>query len=179
MKENPDKLTALQHLQDVSLLSKEDDPQEQKVGRLEAYDISHFQGKESYGAMAVFEDGQANPQEYRLFKIKTAPAGDDERALAEVLTRRFKHQDWLRPDIIIIDGGRPQISFLSRIIEAQDISIPLVGISKFGGDELVFPSKMPAASRSLISRQRATLLKLRDEAHRFANRGRKTRLRIR
>jgi excinuclease ABC subunit C len=174
MKENPDKIKALKHIQDVSLLTREGDLKEQKVSRLEGYDISHHAGKESYGSMVVFENGEPNTSQYRLFKIKDAPGGDDERALLEVLVRRFKHTEWKLPDLIMIDGGSPQISFLSRELATLNISVHLVGISKFGGDKLVFAAKTKREQRLLAENIKPTLLKLREEAHRFANRGRKT-----
>lgn len=173
LKENPDKAKALKHLQDVSLLSKEDDLKEKKVSRIEGYDISHFNGKESYASMVVFSGGEADKNEYRLFKIKDAPAGDDERALLEVLKRRFKHSEWKTPDIIMIDGGTPQISFLNKELAKDNINLPLVGISKFGGDRLVFNSKTSTAFKELTKNIKGTLLKVREEAHRFANYGRK------
>ncbi len=174
MKENPDQLKALKHLQDVALLSREDDLSEARLNRIEGYDISHMQGKESYGSMVVFENGQAAKTEYRLFKIKEAPAGDDERALSEVLLRRFKHAEWTVPDLIMIDGGSPQISFIAKIFEANGLNIPLVGISKFGGDKLVFRAGTKKPWRDLAENIKPTLLKVREEAHRFANRGRRT-----
>lgn len=173
MKENPDKIKALRHIQDVSLLTREDNLREVKINRLEGYDISHHAGKESYGAMAVFKNGEANKNEYRLFKIKEAPGGDDERALAEVLLRRFKHSEWPKPDIIMIDGGSPQISFLSKVFKKNNITVPIVGISKFAGDKLVFPAGTKKELKELAENIKATLLKLREEAHRFANYGRR------
>jgi excinuclease ABC subunit C len=124
--------------------------------------------------MVVFENGEPNTSQYRLFKIKDAPGGDDERALLEVLVRRFKHTEWKLPDLIMIDGGSPQISFLSRELATLNISVHLVGISKFGGDKLVFAAKTKREQRLLAENIKPTLLKLREEAHRFANRGRKT-----
>ncbi len=172
-KENPDKIRALKHMQDVALLVREDDLGEHKIDRLEGYDISHHAGKETYGSMVVFENGEAAKDEYRLFKIKEAPAGDDERALSEMLLRRFKHGEWRAPDLIMIDGGTPQISFLSRVFRANNLNIPLVGISKLGGDKLVFTAEAKKPLRGLAENIKPTLLKLREEAHRFANRGRK------
>ena len=171
-KENPAQLKALKQIQDVALLQKEGNLGETKVNRLEGYDISHFQGKESYGAMVVFENGEPVKDEYRLFKIKEAPAGDDERALAEVLRRRFKHAEWPRPDLIMIDGGSPQISFLAKFFDEHNISVPIVGISKFSGDKLVYRQKTDKAWKELAENIKPTLLKLRNEAHRFANFGR-------
>lgn len=178
IKTNPDKIKALQHLQDVSLLTREENLTEAKINRLEGYDISHLQGKESYGSMVVFENGEANKKEYRLFKIKEAPPGDDERALVEVLLRRFKHLEWPQPDLIMIDGGSPQISFINRAFIKENINIPLVGISKFGGDKLVFTPKTKKPIKDLADNIKPTLLKIREEAHRFANRGRKSGLKI-
>jgi len=171
-KENPEKAKALEHLQEVSLLQQEDNLNRKRLSRLEGYDISHHSGKESYGAMSVIENGEKNTSAYRLFKIKDAPAGDDERALLEVLLRRFNHPEWPLPDLIMIDGGRAQISFLSQALNKQNIEIPLVGISKYGGDKLVFSIKAKKEHRLLAENIKSDLLKLREEAHRFANRGR-------
>ena len=172
IKDNPEKIKALEHLQDVSLLNKEENLEERRLNRLETYDISHHSGKESYGSMVVFENGKANPSEYRLFKIKEAPAGDDERALQEVLARRLKHVEWPKPDLIVIDGGSPQISFLNRFFQKENIKIQLIGISKLAGDKLVFPLGTKKEIKDLAENIKPTLLKSREEAHRFANRGR-------
>lgn len=172
-KENPDQIKALQHLQDVSLLSREDNLGEKRLNRIEGYDISHLSGKESYGSMVVFENGEASRNEYRLFKIKEAPAGDDERALTEVLLRRLAHKEWTYPDLIMIDGGSPQISFISKALVKNNVAIPIVGISKLGGDKLVYSKGVKSNSKDLAENMKPTLLKLREEAHRFANYGRK------
>ncbi|MDA3802502.1 MAG: GIY-YIG nuclease family protein [Patescibacteria group bacterium] len=171
IKDNPEKAKALKHLQDVSLLSKEDDLAMTKLNRIECYDISHHAGKEAYGSMVVFENGEANNSEYRLFKIKEAPEGDDERALEEVLTRRFKHVEWTFPDLIVIDGGLPQISFLNKKFLGSKYP-PIIGISKLGGDRLVYPHGFSKDLKDLASNLKPTLLKAREEAHRFANYGR-------
>jgi len=171
--DNPAQLKALKQIQDVALLRKEDDLGLVKLSRLEGYDISHLAGRESYGAMVVAVNGEPARDQYRLFKIKDAPAGDDERALAEMLLRRFRHSEWPRPDMIMIDGGTPQISFLSRVLAENNISLPLVGISKFSGDKLIFQAGAKKDWQELANNLKSTLLKLREEAHRFANRGRK------
>lgn len=177
-KDAPAQLKAWQQIQDVALLKKEEDLGVSKAHRLEGYDISHLSGQETYGSMVVFINGEPAPDEYRLFKIKDAPSGDDERALAEVLIRRFRHQEWPRPDMIMIDGGTPQISFLSRVLAENNISISMVGISKFSGDKLVFPAKTKASWKELVTNMKPTLLRLREEAHRFANFGRRRGSRI-
>src|SRR3989344_3825542 len=87
-KENPKQAESLKHIRDASLLVREDGGEGEKINRLEAYDISHFAGKETYGAMVVFSDGEENKNEYRLFKIKSALPNDDLGALNELMERR-------------------------------------------------------------------------------------------
>lgn len=172
-KNNPDQAKALAHLQEVSLLSKDDDLAEKKINRIEGYDISHFQGKESYGSMVVFSNGEADKDQYRLFKIKEAKPGDDEAALKEMFLRRFSHTEWSEPDIIMIDGGSPQISYMSKVFSENNIKTPIIGISKFSGDILVFPKGTSQSFKDMAKTIKPTLLKAREEAHRFANYGRK------
>ncbi|OIO06787.1 hypothetical protein COX68_03880 [Candidatus Falkowbacteria bacterium CG_4_10_14_0_2_um_filter_41_15] len=167
MKENPDKIKALQHIQDVSLLPRDDDLSLPKINRIEGYDVSHLNGRETYGSMVVFSGGEADKKEYRLFKIKSAPPGDDERALSEMLLRRLAHHDWMLPDLIMIDGGKPQIDFVNRILIHHNIHLPLVGISKLGGDKLVFAKGVKPNFKELAANIKETLLKTREEAHRF------------
>ena len=169
-KENPDQTRALKHIQDVSLITYDKllTTDYKQIYRVEGYDVSHLTGKETYGSMVVFINGEANKNQYRLFKIKNAPANDDLRALEEMILRRFKHDEWQKPNLILIDGGRPQISFISKALRNKNISIPLVGISKFGGDELVFPLGAKKSTRELIENLKGVLLKVREEAHRFA-----------
>jgi len=166
-KENPEKARVLQHIQDVALISQEDAGQP-NFNRIEGYDISHLAGKEPVGSMVVFTNGAADKAEYRLFKIREAAPNDDLRALEEVLVRRFRHQEWHLPDLVLIDGGKPQIDFVNRVFKDAQIKIPLVGISKLAGDKLVFPAKTKKSLRELIGAIKPILLKTREEAHRFA-----------
>lgn len=168
-KTNPEQAQALKHLQDVTLITRDEIKNESRVSRLEGYDISHFSGKETYGAMTVFHDNEPAKEEYRLFKIKIAPQNDDLRALEEMLSRRLKHTEWPAPDLIMIDGGRPQLNFLRQLFSEKNVNIPLVGISKFGGDILVFPLGTGKNFKALAESLKPTLLRLRDEAHRFGN----------
>ena len=172
-KDHPEKIAALEHLQEAQLITRDELGEQLAVNRIEAYDISHLSGKETYGAMAVFTGGQPDKDEYRLFKIKTAQAADDLAALSEVVNRRFHHPEWPRPDVILIDGGRPQIFQIAKELKALNIVLPLAGISKLAGDELVYPAGTAKVIKDLISNIKPTLQRARDEAHRFANRGRK------
>ena len=168
--ENPFQLQSLKHIQDVALLSKEDIywPFIEKISRIEGYDVSHLTGRETFGAMVSFLKGVPNKNYYRLFKIKEAPPNDDLRALEETITRRFNHSEWPWPDLILIDGGKPQISYVSRVFKKLNVNILFVGISKFGGDRLVFPAKVKKTAKNVIETMKPTLLKVREEAHRFA-----------
>lgn len=167
-KENPEKADALKHLRDVALISREDYYLYPKFNRLEGYDISHFAGKETYGSMVVFEDGKPLTTAYRLFKIKEAPANDDLRALSEVILRRLKHLEWHLPDLMVIDGGKPQIDYLTKVFKKYNIKIPLVGISKYQNDKLVFVKNTKPSFKDLAQNIKPILLKVREEAHRFA-----------
>lgn len=167
-KAHPEKARALAHLQEVALLEKEEEVSLPRLGRLEGYDISHLAGKEPYGSMVVFEEGRPAKDQYRLFKIKGGVGGDDERSLAEMLERRFAHPEWAAPDLIMIDGGRPQIDFVGRLFGRLDISVPFLGISKYGGDRLVYPVGASRSFKALAENLKPVLLRLRDEAHRFA-----------
>jgi len=164
--ENKEQAKALKHLQDVSLITNEDSVLG-GVNRIEGYDISHFMGKESYGAMVVFSAGIPDKDEYRLFKIKEAPASDDLRSLQEVLSRRLKHSEWSLPDLMMIDGGKPQIDFVYKYFKENNINIPIVGISKYSGDKLIYPKGASGQFKDLSASIKNTLLKVRDEAHRF------------
>lgn len=167
-KENPTQAEALKHLADVALISQEDYYLTPQFNRIEGYDISHLAGKETYGSLVVFQNGKPKKQDYRLFKVKNAPPHDDFKALEEVILRRLRHFEWHYPDLIFVDGGRPQIDYLTKVFSQHNIKIPLVGISKYGGDKLVFPKKTKKSFQELAETIKPILLKVREEAHRFA-----------
>jgi len=177
-KSNPAAAVGLKHISDAALVSRDELGSTRNISRIEAYDISHFAGQEAVGAMAVLTNGQIDKREYRLFNIH-APAGDDLRALEEMITRRLNHPEWPLPDIFLIDGGRPQINFLKKIFKERHLAKPLVGLSKLGGDVLVFPSGVSADVKDLALSMKPLLLLARDEAHRFGNSARKRKLRNR
>jgi excinuclease ABC subunit C len=139
--------------------------------RIEGYDSSHFHGDKAVVSMVVFEDGKANKAEYRKFRIQKPPeGGDDFYNLNQALTRRFNHNDWPIPDLILIDGGKGQ---LSKALEAQKNgkieyrSIPIISLAK-RLEEIYIPGQdrpklLPRSSRAL-----QLLQQIRDESHRFA-----------
>ncbi len=169
-KENPDKLAALKHIQDVTLITRDEITSTQAINRIEGYDISHWSGRETYGAMSVFRDGRPDKSQYRLFSIREALPGDDLAALAETLLRRFRHLEWPLPDLILIDGGKPQVDYAFKILRKSNIATPIIGLSKFGGDKLVFPPQTKKSIKDLAANSKNILLQVRDEAHRFGNR---------
>lgn len=170
-KENPDKIFALKHIEDAALIKEE--PLKKDFLRIEGYDISHFSGGETVGAMVSFKNGEPEKEFYRLFKIKFSKEKDDLSALEEILKRRFKHQEWPFPDLVIIDGGLPQVQRVQKVFEQMEIKIPFVGISKYQNDKLIFPKKTKASLKKMLESSKDLLLKVRDEAHRFANSYRK------
>ncbi len=136
--------------------------------RIEAYDISNIQGQNATGSMAVFENGRTNKNEYRKFKIKTLMQADDTGMLKEVLTRRFNHPEWAYPDLIIIDGGKGQLSAANSVISKFNIStIALTKNLNHKGGKITLTGKsinldvLPENIKNLI-------LAVDAEAHRFA-----------
>lgn len=138
--------------------------------RMECFDISHTQGSETVASMVVFEDGVPKKDSYRRFKIQSAEGKpDDFKSMREVVGRRYgelKAEEL--PDLIIVDGGKGQLSSALEIIRgAGHGSVPVVGLAK--QFEYIFiegesePVILPRHSQSLYLVQR-----IRDEAHRFA-----------
>ena len=168
LKENPSQAKALENIQEVSLLQQEDNLKTKKLYRIEGYDVSHLNCKETIASMVVLSNGEIDKSEYRLFNISKVNSGDDLRSLEEALTRRLKHKEWGRPELIMLDGGRPQLDFVYKLFYRNNINIPLVGISKYAGDELVFTKDIKKAQKELITNLKPDLLKLREEAHRFS-----------
>ncbi len=175
-KENPEAAIHLKHIQDVTLISRDDLDVSGHFNRIEGYDISHFAGKEVYGSMVVFTSGpngtsEPDNSQYRLFKIKTV-TNNDLDALKEMLERRLKHTEWPKPDLILIDGGKPQIDYLAKTMEQYQVKFAWLGLSKLNGDHLVYPAGTKNVFKDLAESIKRILQQVRDEAHRFANRGR-------
>ena len=96
--------------------------------RIEAYDISNIQGVDSIGTMVVFTNGKKDRKEYRRFKIKTIVGPDDYGSMAEILSRRIKHGNL--PNLILLDGGKGQVSAVQNVLDENNIQIPLWGMFK-------------------------------------------------
>ncbi|HQO71028.1 MAG TPA: GIY-YIG nuclease family protein, partial [Candidatus Paceibacterota bacterium] len=123
------KIFALEHINDISLMKKENLSYE-GVFRIEAYDIAHMAGLNMVGVMVVLENGQPNKKEYRKFIIRTRNKADDIGTLKEVLERRLKHAEWQLPSLIVLDGGLAQKNIGEKVLRENKIKIPVVSVVK-------------------------------------------------
>lgn len=142
-----------------------------KLKRIECYDIAHLQGASATASMVTFIDGEAEKKFYRHFRIYQKNSQDDYSSMREVAGRRIKHlSDWGRPDLIIVDGGKGQLSVFLN--EFKDEKIPIIGLAK-KFETLVIPVNYLGAKTFKEHRlEKGSSLnlvqRLRDEAHRFA-----------
>jgi excinuclease ABC subunit C len=140
--------------------------------RIECYDNSHIQGSELVSSMVVFVDGKPKKSDYRKFKIQSVEGNDDFAAMREVIQRRFskvEDEKWQLPDLIIIDGGKGQLSSAVDTLKSLGFSdkVPVIGLAK-RLDEIFFPGKKESLLLPKTSSSLRLIQQLRDEAHRFA-----------
>lgn len=154
----------------------------QRPNRIECYDISHFQGSETVASQVVFEEGVPAREHYRRYKIKTVTGIDDFASMYEVLKRRFTHDEYEEPQLIVVDGGKGQLSMAVKILqEIGKTHIPVVGLAKartqadFKSEEVTSTEErfyLPGRANPVVFKQNSEayqiLTGLRDEAHRFA-----------
>ena len=143
------------------------------IHRMEAFDISNISGAQPVGSMVVFTDGRPRKNDYRKFRIKTVTGPDDYSSMREVLTRRLTHESDssfdIKPDLIMMDGGKGQVNIALEVLNDLNISIPVCGMVKddnhrtralwYNGKEVEINTGSEAFK--LITR-------IQDEAHRFA-----------
>lgn len=139
-----------------------------KISRIEAYDVSNIQGQEATGSMVTFLGGKPDKNFYRKFKI--TEKSNDLAMIKEVLTRRFKHPEWGFPDLILIDGGQPQLSVAvnSKFQIPNSKHIKVMAIAKKKNELFIEGRKKPVLLKKLSREIFNLILQLRDEAHRFA-----------
>lgn len=153
-----------------------------KPFRIECFDISHFQGAETVASQVVFEDGIPAKEHYRRYKIKTVQGIDDFASMYEVLKRRFSHSEYEEPQLIVVDGGKGQLSQAVRILqELNKMHLPVVGLAKARTDSDFKAQQVESTEERFYLPGRANpvvfktnteafqiLTGIRDEAHRFA-----------
>ena len=137
--------------------------------RIECFDISHIQGAETVASMVVLTDGEPDKSEYRRFKLKTVEGSpDDFASMQEVTLRRYREAKEPLPDLIVIDGGKGQLSSALEVIRGVGLAeIPVIGLAKefehIFRENISEPLVLPRHSEALRLMQQ-----IRDEAHRFA-----------
>ena len=153
----------------------------ESLHRIECYDASNSAMYDSVVSLVVLTDGLLDNGQYRRFKIKNPRAVSDFDRLDEAITRRLKNKSWPNPDLIVIDGGVPQLRRLQRIFDRESYPPNYLGLAKHP-DRLVIPdlrgSSLKASKWITIKLSSdhlglQLLEQLRDEAHRFANAYRK------
>lgn len=146
------------------------------IKRMECFDISHTQGTETVASCVVFDENGPCKREYRRFNIKSVTPGDDYAAMEQVLTRRFKALSDKRnfPDVVIIDGGKGQMTVARRVLAELNITeVLLLGIAKgplrkAGWERLIIGDATEEITLPAESPALHILQYIRDEAHRFA-----------
>lgn len=147
--------------------------------RIECYDISNTQGTNPVGSMVVFENGLPKKSDYRKFKIQSKTTPDDFEMMKEMLARRMSRssknqvasikENWPLPDLIVIDGGKGQLSAALAVLQATSYklqAIPIVGLAK-RIEEIFLPEKSKPIILNHDQPGLQLLQRLRDEAHRF------------
>jgi excinuclease ABC subunit C len=156
---------ALKHIQDIALINDSDISNiERPISntRIEGYDISDISGTSAVGSMVVFINGKPDKSEYRKFRIKSYDKPNDVGMLREILRRRFKN-DWPLPNLILVDGGIGQVRAAKNVLLEYNLKIPIIGMAKG-------PERKRNDIIGLIPKEtdKSILIRVRDEAHRFA-----------
>ena len=140
--------------------------------RIECFDNSHMQGTDYVSSMVVFTDGKPKKSEYRHYKLRTVEGNDDFEAMKEVLTRRFSRaldEEQALPDLLIIDGGKGQLSHAMEVLESLNLvgRFTVIGLAK-RLEEVFTPNSSTPLYLAKTSPSLRLLQQARDEAHRFA-----------
>jgi excinuclease ABC subunit C len=150
--------------------------------RIECFDISNIQGQETVASQVVFEEGVANKDQYRRYKIRTVEGPNDYASMKEVLSRRLRHTELDTPQLIVIDGGKGQLRVAVEVLkelEREDIPVVSLAKSRAQGDfqdqeierteeRFFLPGRQNPVTFRPGSEPYKILVGIRDEAHRFA-----------
>ncbi len=137
---------------------------------IECFDISHLSGTSMVGSMVQFRGGAPDKKNYRRFKIKTIEGIDDVASIAEIVKRRYHRlveENTDLPDLIIIDGGKGQLSAALETVQGLDLVIPVIAIAK-REEEVYVPGEMLPRQLDPKGMALRYIQEIRDEAHRFA-----------
>ncbi len=173
-----DQIMALQRIHDIALINdsfmRDVFPLPHRLGagpmRIEGYDISNLGNTDKVGSMVVFDESGPVKSQYRKFTIKTVQGQSDVDCLAEVLERRLNHSEWPLPNIFLIDGGRPQVHRAVATLASRNVTVPVIGLAKGPErkrNDVILGDKRPETAL-FASRFLPLLIRVRDEAHRFA-----------
>lgn len=146
----------------ADFLNLEDTP-----SRVEAFDISNIQGVDSVGGQVVFIDGLKAKKEYRRYKIKGVDGPNDYASMEEIISRRLSHDDL--PDVILMDGGKGQVSVALKVIRERGLDIPVLGMYKDSRHKtLGLTTEHQAIELSRHSLLYRFIASVQEEVHRFA-----------
>lgn len=139
------------------------------IKRIECYDASHIFGKLNLCAMVVYENGQMKKNEYRVFNI-SEEGYNDLQAIKEALERRLNHTEWQYPDLIVIDGGKSQLSTAVKVLKEKGLKdIAVIAFAKDENNSIYIPNRKNPLLLKKESKALKILSLLRASAHKFAN----------
>ncbi len=172
------KIYALTHINDIALMKKErpslvskitsSEDKPHKEFRIEAYDVAHMQGKSMVGVMVVMIDGEIRKDQYRKFSLKTVKTPNDPAALKEIVTRRFSHEEWGEPDLIVVDGNQVQQNIAHSVVKELKKNIRVISVVKderHKAREVLFTGELDSEAKGLTKED---VYAVNAEAHRFA-----------
>jgi len=137
---------------------------------IECFDISHLSGTSTVGSMVQFRNGKPDKNNYRRFKIRTVEGIDDFSAISEIIRRRYtrlKKYNEEYPNIIVIDGGKGQLSAALKELDKLELKIPIISIAK-QFEEIYLPGMSDPICLAKKEKALQFIQEIRDEAHRFA-----------
>ena len=158
--------TSVEAVKELLIILKKNELNPNHLHRIESYDVSNLFQKDATASMVVFIEGMPDKSQYRRFRIKSKIIKSDFEMLAEIFYRRFNN-NWPLPDLIIVDGGAPQVLTVKKILNTR--FIPLIGIAKHPDRIVINTPQRLITLRPPVNNLGFNLVRsMRDEAHRFA-----------
>ncbi|MBT4824383.1 excinuclease ABC subunit C [Candidatus Woesearchaeota archaeon] len=137
---------------------------------IECFDVSHLSGTNTVASMVQFRNGSANKSNYRRYKIRTVESVDDFASISEVVRRRYLrliNENAKMPDLIVIDGGKGQLTSALTVLQELEVKVPIISLAK-KLEEIFVPGLPVPLKINKKSKALKLLQQIRDEAHRFA-----------